>query len=82
MWDSQVPPEFQHREWFRRLRALQLTLVCGSRDSYLSKGHLDEQRSHLEHHGVSPREMAFEGGHRLDRETLIEIATGQKPATG
>ncbi len=82
LWAALVPPEFESREGFRRLRALQLTLVHGSRDAYLSNEHLDEQRSHLEHHGVGPREMVFEGGHRLDRETLIEIATGRKPATG
>ncbi|MCZ6856742.1 MAG: phospholipase [Gemmatimonadetes bacterium] len=80
LWASLVPPEFQSREGFRRLRALQLTLVRGSQDSYLSNAHLEEQRSRLEHHGVTAREMAFEGGHRLDRETLIEIATDRKPA--
>ncbi len=42
------------------------------------KEHFAEQRTHLELHGVAAREMIFEGGHRLDRETLLEIATGRK----
>ena len=55
LWASLVPPEFQSREGFRRLRALQLTLVRGSRDAYLSNEHLDEQRSHLAAIATEPR---------------------------
>jgi predicted esterase len=78
LWAQLVPPEFQSREGFRRLRALRLTLVRGTRDSSVSAEHFADQRAHLEIHGISAREMAFEGGHRLDRETLLEIATGRK----
>ena len=78
LWAQMVPPEFRSREGFRRLRALQLTLVRGTRDASVSAEHFAEQRRHLELHGVTAREMVFEGGHRLDRETLLEIATGRK----
>lgn len=79
LWAELVPPEFQSREGFRRLRALRLTLVRGTRDASVSADHFAEQRTHLELHGITAREMAFEGGHRIDRETLLEIATGRKP---
>ncbi len=78
LWAQMVPREFRSREGFRRLRALQLTLVRGTRDASVSAEHFAEQRTHLELHGVTAREMVFEGGHRLDRETLLEIATGRK----
>ena len=78
LWALMVPPEFQSREDFRRLRGLRLTLVRGIRDASVSAEHCAEQRTHLELHGVTAREMIFEGGHRLDRDTLLEIATGRK----
>jgi predicted esterase len=78
LWAQLVPPEFQSREGFRRLRALRLTLVRGTRDSSVSAEHFADQRAHLDTHGIDAREMTFEGGHRLDRETLLEIATGRK----
>lgn len=78
LWAQLVPPEFQSREGFRRLRALRLTLVRGTRDSSVSAEHFTDQRAHLDTHGIDAREIAFEGGHRLDRETLLEIATGRK----
>lgn len=78
LWAQLVPPEFQSREGFRRLRALRLTLVRGTRDGSVSAEHFADQRTHLDTHGIDAREMTFEGGHRLDRETLLEIATGRK----
>ena len=78
LWAQMVPPEFRSREGFRRLRALQLTLVRGTRDTFVSAEHFAQQRTHLALHGVAAQEMVFEGGHRLDRDTLLEIATGRK----
>ena len=74
LWAELVPPEFQSREGFRRLRALRLTLVRGTRDGSVSNEHVAEHRALLERHGVTAREVTFEGGHRMDRETLIGIA--------
>ena len=77
LWAHLVPEEFRSREGFRRLRAIELTLVCGTRDKLVTPAHLAEQRERLEAHGVNARELSFKGGHRLDRETLLAIATGK-----
>ena len=77
LWAELVPPEFRSREGFRRLRALDLTLVRGTHDKLVTSGHLAEQRERLEAHGITAHELSFNGGHRLDKETLLAIATGQ-----
>ena len=82
LWAELIPPELQCREGFRRLRALQLTLVRGTRDEFVKPGHYAEMRSHLAAHGVMARELSFKGGHRLNRETLLEIVAGQPTAAG
>ena len=56
---------------------MELTLVYGTRDKLVTSAHLAEQRERLEAHGVNARELSFKGGHRLDRETLLAIATGK-----
>ena len=77
LWAELMPPEFRSREGFRRLRAMELTLVYGTKDRLVTSAHLAEQRERLEAHGVNARELSFKGGHRLDRETLLAIASGK-----
>ncbi len=74
LWAAVVPDELRSREGFRRLRALDLTLVYGRTDPDL-KPLLAEQRTHLEAHGITAHHLGFDGGHRLDRETLAAVAT-------
>ena len=74
LWSQLIPPEFRSREGFRRLRALDLTLVNGTRDRFVTDAHLAEQRERLTAHGIQARELTFEGGHRLDKDTLLAIA--------
>ena len=77
LWAHLVPEEFRSREGFRRLRAIELTLVYGTRDKLVTPAHLVEQHERLEAHGVKARELSFKGGHRIDKETLLAIATGK-----
>jgi len=82
LWAQLTPPEFRSREGFRRLRALDLTLVYGTRDKSITSAHLAEQQDRLEAHGVEARHVSFDGGHRMDRDTLLAIAKGDVTATG
>jgi predicted esterase len=79
LWAALVPDELQSREGFRRLRSLELTLVYGRSDADL-KPFLVEQATHLAAHGITPHELRFDGGHRMDRETLTRVATHAKQA--
>jgi predicted esterase len=77
LWAALVPDELQSREGFRRLRALELTLVYGRTDADL-KPFLAEQSTHLDAHGITPQELRFDGGHRMDRNTLATVAAHTK----
>lgn len=51
-----------------------LDVVVGSRDKYASWADVETQRLRLEAAGLSPRVHGFDGGHRLDRQTLLTLA--------
>ena len=74
LWGAAVPPEFDGPESFEPLRGTRITLVCGSRDRLFPEASRDEQRARLEANGVAFTEVAFEGGHRLDDETLANLS--------
>lgn len=77
LWGAAVPPEFDRAETFEPLRGTRITLVCGSRDRLFPESSRDEQRTRLREHGVDFTEVGFEGGHRLDDDTLVALA--QRP---
>jgi predicted esterase len=54
---------------------MRVSLVGGSRDGFLGSAEREEQRSRLERHGVAFEELRFEGGHRLDDDTLTKLVT-------
>jgi predicted esterase len=49
--------------------------VGGSRDGFLGRAEREEQRSRLTRHGVAVEELHFEGGHRLDDDTLTKLVS-------
>jgi predicted esterase len=74
LWGSPLPPDLNDEASLAPLRSTSVVLVGGSRDQFLTEVEWTEQRSRLEAHGVGFRAMTFEGGHRLDDETLRAIA--------
>ena len=57
-----------------RLRALDLTLVTGTDDPYVTEERRAAVRRRLDRHDIPVTERTFEGGHRLDDAVLGEIA--------
>ena len=57
-----------------RLRALDLTLVIGTDDPYVTEERRAAARRRLDRHDLPVTERTFEGGHRLDDAVLGEIA--------
>lgn len=57
-----------------RLRALDLTLVTGTDDPYVTEERRAAVRRRLDRHDIPVTERTFEGGHRLDDAVLREIA--------
>jgi predicted esterase len=74
LWGAAAPPELDDDESLAPLKTMRVTLVSGSRDELFPQSARDEQRGRLERHGVSFTELGFEGGHRLDDDTLLRVA--------
>jgi acetyl esterase/lipase len=53
-----------------RLGRMRVTLVGGSRDPFLTEGHWEKQSSLLRDREIAFEVKRFEGGHRLDGDTL------------
>ncbi len=76
-WAGQLPPDVDAAVY----RGLSggVTLVAGSRDEYaawIGEGNNDAR---LAAAGLTPRVESFDGGHRMDRLTLIRIAGPVEP---
>jgi predicted esterase len=70
MWSERLPPEFATPESVEWLRDLRLSVVNGSQDEYLSQAAMDEHAARLESLGLFFEDIRFDGGHRIDKETL------------
>jgi len=69
-WAGDVPPDLE----LGNLVGMQLTQVVGTRDAALDAERLEHGNSRLDTAGVEHELLRFEGGHRLDRETLARLA--------
>jgi acetyl esterase/lipase len=69
IWGSPLPHDLD-AAGIARLARMRLTVVGGSRDRFLTDEHREEQATLLRRHQVPFEERRFEGGHRLDNDTL------------
>lgn len=69
IWGSPLPHDLDDAG-IARLGRIRVTLVGGSRDPFLTEEGWAEQSSLLRRHGVAFEAKRFEGGHRLDDDTL------------
>src|SRR5688500_2717733 len=71
LWAGLLPPEIDASGQSRdRLRSVELGLVRGTRDEMLAVQQLQAQRESLEGAGARVTLLEFDGGHRMDRDTL------------
>ena len=77
LWAGLLPPEIDpagpHRA---RLGSTELILVRGTRDEMLDAQQFRAQEKALAEAGVRARVVEFDGGHRMDGDTLVRLATG------
>ena len=80
LWAGLLPPEIDplgpHRE---RLASADLILVHGTRDEMLAQQQPRAEQERLEKAGIRARVLDFDGGHRMDRDTLARLA-GDRPS--
>jgi predicted esterase len=74
VWGSPLPTELDDEDPMIRLREIRLTLVGGSRDPFFTAEHWTDERERLRRYAVAFDEKTFEGGHRLDDDTLRALA--------
>jgi len=75
IWGESLPPELEDDEGLKRLRAMKLVSVGGTRDEFFTESRRNELRERLNRLDVPFEEKSFDGGHRLDDRTLLEIAS-------
>lgn len=73
IWGSALPPELDLGPGtpLRRARTL---LVLGTRDRFITPGQVDAERARLAAAELPHEFIEFDGGHRLDDDTLRRIA--------
>ena len=74
-WAGDVAHDLDPAALRDRLGPAGLTLVTGTADPYLDADRLAAAEARLHAHAVPFRRRSFDGDHRLDAETLREVAT-------
>jgi predicted esterase len=70
LWGSQFPPELDLADSGAPLRRAQATLVIGTKDIFATPKIVAKETARLNDAGFPFRFVTFEGGHRLDDDTL------------
>jgi predicted esterase len=75
LWGGELPPDPDLAAVADRLRAVQLTLVYGRQDKYLTPKVIAATEARLREHAIPYQLVAFDGGHELNDATLTAIAS-------
>ena len=76
LWGGGVPPDLDLATDGGFLRRTTLTLVHGTTDEYATAAVVAEQEARLRAHAVPYVALTFDGGHRLDADTLRALIEG------
>lgn len=74
LWGGDVPPDLDAARVTERLADVRVCLVVGTRDRYITTAVLTRQTAALDRLRIRHEVHRFEGGHRLDDETLRKLA--------
>ena len=75
LWGGELPPDPDLAAVADRLRAVQLTLVYGRQDKYLTPKVIAATEARLREHAIPYQLVAFDGGHELNDAVLTTIAS-------
>ena len=79
VWAGEIPKELDLRAHRARFPDQGLDLVIGSVDEYATWADVGDQRRRVEDAGLPSRLHIFDGGHRIDRGTLLGLVSDQSP---
>lgn len=74
LWGGLFPPELDLRRLDHPVRRTGVHLVIGSRDGFVTETRLAEEEARLRGAGLAFGLTRYEGGHRIRREALSELA--------
>ncbi|MGM0704823.1 MAG: alpha/beta hydrolase [Bacteroidota bacterium] len=77
LWAGRVPPDLDLEVHAPTFRTLDLTLVRGTDDPYISANAWMQMRDRLGTHDIDFDTQTFEGGHRLHTDTLHTLAASE-----
>jgi len=69
LWGGEVPPDLD----LKRLRVPKLTLVYGTHDEFFTPKVVAANEARLRDHGIGYELLSFEGGHEIDKATLLRL---------
>jgi predicted esterase len=72
-WGGAVPEDVKLGD-LTAFRRADVCLVAGVRDEFATAKRVADEMSQLQSVGLTPTLLAFDGGHRLDNETLSRLA--------
>lgn len=73
LWGGEVPPDLDLAAGRERLAPLDLVLVAGSRDEFITPKVLARDEERLRSAGIPYRVIRFEGGHEIDGGVLRQL---------
>lgn len=74
LWGSPAPPDLDLAEAAKRWAEKPVTLVYGREDRYFDESRAVAEAERLRAGGIIPDLLGFDGGHRIDADTLLRLA--------
>jgi predicted esterase len=76
MWGALIASDADLHHAAAFFRDVKLSIVYGTRDQFLKEGMIEDYRQLLAEKKIPHELLTFEGGHRMDRNTLTRLAGG------
>ena len=74
LWGGEIPPDLDLSVERERFSRLDLVLVAGTRDPFITRKILDREKQRLEAHAIPFHVVTYEGGHEIDEAVLRQLA--------
>ena len=75
LWGDFSPPDIDLKLAHQRLESVELIMVRGTEDRALSSQLKQEEDERLREGGIDYRTISYPGGHDIDEQTLLTLAT-------
>src|SRR5689334_15206374 len=76
MWGALIAADSDLNKAAEFFRDVKLSIVYGKRDQFLTEGMIDDYEQLLEEKNIPYELITFDGGHRMDRDTLTALTLG------